>query len=302
MLSTATVRPEVPLSPTFAGRLIPQSPVAAEDRPKIGCCCHRPRVNVAPSLDEGIRYSMEQPAIVQVKRLGGSVKSERFGSKSYVTEVDLVVRDRRDGHQIEKTTFTDDALRQIARFQHLKVLALAGGHITDGGLKRIAALKELEGLVLRDARLVSPEGMAELVKLPHLRRLELTNAPIGDAGFARLAAMQTLEELSVEGSQLSVESLDVAARLPKLKSLSLDLGNHGIGRESLLSLHALRNLKRLSLRCSEISDEALLEMKSLKNLRLLSLGDSRVSQRALASLRRSLPHLAIKTAQQTLGA
>jgi hypothetical protein len=64
----------------------------------------------------------------------------------------------------------------------------------------------------------------------------------------------------------------------------------------------LPNLKRLSLRCSEIADDALLEIKSLANLRWLSLGHSRVSDEALATLRRLLPDLAVQTAQQTLRA
>jgi beta-lactamase regulating signal transducer with metallopeptidase domain len=304
LLSTATVRPDVSASSNFVGRLVSQSLVKSGKGPsKISCCCHRPSAVAAiPSPEDRIQYSIEQPAITKVERLGGSVKRGWVGSQPIVTEVNMVFHYTVDGRRVEHTIFTEEALPHISNFHHLKMLSLAGGQITNGGLRRVAALKELEGLSLRDARMVSCAGLAELTKLPQLRRLELTNAPICGAALAQLAALQSLEELSVEGSNLPVQSFEVVARMPNLTSLSLDLGEHVIGREAVLSLHALPNLKRLSLHCSEISDQAVLEIKSLTNLRLLSLGDSRVSWQALASLRQLLPDLAVKTARHTLRA
>jgi len=303
LLSTATVRPDVSASSNFVGRPVAESLVTSLKGPsKISCCCHRPSAGAIPTPEDRIQYSIEQPAIAQVERLGGSAKRGWVGSQPTVTEVNMVFHYTVDGHRVENTIFTEEALPHISNFRHLKMLSLAGGQITDGGLRRVAALKELEGLSLRDARLVSCAGLAELPKLPQLRRLELTNAPICDAAVAELAALQSLEELSVEGSSLSVQSLEVVARMPNLRILSLDLGDHIIGRDAVLCLHSLPNLKRLTLHCSEISDQAVLEIKSLTNLRLLSLGDSRVSWQALASLRQLLPDLAVKTARHTLRA
>jgi hypothetical protein len=303
LLSTATVRPDVSLSSNFVGRLASQFPVKTGKSPlKLTCGCHSPSPSATPRPEEGIRYAIEQPAIAQIERLGGSVKRGWVGTQSTVTEVNMVFHYTVDAHRVENRIFTEEALPHISNLRHLKMLSLAGGQISDGGLRRVVALKELEGLSLRDARFVSCSGLAELTKLPQLRRLELTNAPICDDALPRLAALRALEELSVEGSNLSVKSLEVAARMPNLRSLSLDLGNHVVEREAVLSLHALPNLKRLSLHCSEISDEAVLEIKSLTNLRLLSLGDSRVSWQALTSLRQLLPDLAVTTARQTLRA
>jgi beta-lactamase regulating signal transducer with metallopeptidase domain len=301
LLSTATVRPDVSASSNFVGQQVSQSLVMSVKGPSnISCRCHCPSASTIPS--PGNQYSVEQPAIAQVERLGGSVKRGRVGMQPTVTEVNMVFHYTIDGHRIENTIFTEEALPHISNFRHLKMLSLAGGQITDGGLRRVAALKELEGVSLRDAQLVSCAGLVELTKLPQLRRLELTNAPICDAALPQLAALQSLEELSVEGSHLPVITFEVVARMPNLKSLSLDLGDHVIGREAVLSLRGLPNLRRLSLHCSEISDQAVLEIKALTNLRLLSLGDSRVSWQALASLRLALPDLAVKTARHTLRA
>jgi beta-lactamase regulating signal transducer with metallopeptidase domain len=284
LLSTATLRPDVSASSNFVGRPVSQSLVKSGKGPsKISCCCRRPSAGATiPSPEEPIPYSIEQPAITKVERLGGSVKMGWVGSQPVVTEVDMVFHYTVDGRRVEHTIFTEEALPHISKFHHLKVLSLAGGQITNSGLRRVAALRELEGLSLRDARMISCAGLAELTRLPLLRRLELTNAPICGAALAQLAALHSLEELSVEGSNLPVQSLEVVARMPNLRSLSLDLGDHVIGREAVSSLRALPNLKRLNLRCSEISDQAVLEIKSLTNLRLLSLGDSRVSWQALA--------------------
>ena len=297
LLSTATMRPDVPRESNFVASTTPPRTIAA--KPKVSPRC-RGACTPAPETQECVCYSMEQPTITQINRLGGSVKKEPIGCRSFVTEVNMVFHYTEDGRRVDNTMFSADSLPHIAKFRHLKALSLAGGQITDAGLERLASLKELEELVLRDARGVSCSGVAELVKLPQLRRLELTGAPIGDAAFAELASLQALEELSVQGSNLSVQAVDIASRMPNLKSLSLELPNRIVGREVLTSLRALPNLKRLSLRCSKISNDAILELGALKQLRYLSLGDSRVSASALALLRRSLPNLSMQTNQQTL--
>ena len=296
LLSTATIRPDVRPSSSFGAGLIARTFAPA---PRCSSCCRGPSA-IAPSPEERVCYSMEQPAVAQIQRLGGSVKRQPIGGRSFVTEVNMVFHYTEDGYRVENTIFSEGALQHLAKLTHLRVLALADGQITNNGLQQLAASNELESLSLWDARYLSCPGVAQLAKLPRLRRLELTKAPIGDSSFARLAAVPNLEELSVEGSNLTEASLETAARMSHLRSLSLDLGARAIGREALSHLQALTNLRRLTLHCSEISDEALVEINALTNLRLLSLGDSRVSRHALAALRRSLPDLVVQTAQQTL--
>ena len=293
LLSTATVRPQAPsLFDIVASWTTPSSPATCHDS-----CCDRP-CSASPA-NPANRYLREQSVIAEVLRLGGSIKTVRTWTGSVVSEVDLSLQETR-GDRVEDEALIKEGLPDLAAFGHLKVLTLAGGQVTDCGLRKISALKELESVTLKDARLLRCAGVAELAKLPRMRRLELRNGRFGNAALGRLGAMPSLEELAVEGSNLSQEVVEFAARLPNLQSLSLDLPKSPIGRKAVLSLHALPKLKRLSLHCSEIADDALLALSSLTKLRSLSLGDSHVSPHALAVLRRSLPGLAVQTARQTV--
>jgi beta-lactamase regulating signal transducer with metallopeptidase domain len=288
MLSTATIRPDAP-------RSSPAMPCATARRAASPECC-RFREVVDPIHEaDRTQHAFEQPAITEVERLGGSVKSEWHGPISFVTAVNMVFHFTEDGRRVENKLSSDEALRDIARFCHLKMLTLAGRQITDLGLQQMSTLHELNYLILRDARWVSPAGLAQVAKMTQLRRLELTNAPFGDGPFAHLTALQSLEELTVEGSPLSQESLAVAARLPNLRSLSLDLPNRTIGREALTGLRPMEHLTRLSLHCAAISDDAVSELAAFKHLRWLSLGDSHINPGAVAELSRSLPQLSVQS-------
>jgi beta-lactamase regulating signal transducer with metallopeptidase domain len=290
LLSTATVCPQAPSLSDIVASWRAQPEASAS-------CCHG-SCSAKPAAGD-TPYLREQPAIAQVRRLGGSIKSEKVGGQSFVTEVNMLFHETQCGRRVENKKFAPEVLPHIAKFGHLKVLVLAGRQVTNCGLWKISRLNELESLTLRDARLLTGAGVAELGKLPRLRRLEITNAGFTNAEFQRLGAMRTLEELSVEGSNLTQEAVAVAAGMPNLRSLSVGLPNTLIGREVLSSLHSVPKLERLALRCSEIPDDALMVLRSLTSLRSLSLGDSRVSPRALADLRRSLPDLAVQTVRQT---
>jgi beta-lactamase regulating signal transducer with metallopeptidase domain len=293
LLSTATVCPESPRwSDIFA------SLTSQPESNRNATCCHH-RCSAAPATPP-TPYFREQPAMAQILRLGGSIKSGRIGNLSFVTEVNMLFHETKDGQRVANKTIAEAPLPDLATFSHLRVLSLAGSQVTDSGLRKLSTLTELESLTLRDAHHLTEAGIAELARLPQLRRLELTNAHFEDVALDRLAGMRTLEELSVEGRNLSDETIEIAARMPNLRSLSLDLPNSQVDREAVISLHALPKLACLNLRCLEIPDDALFAVKSLASLRSLSLGDSRVSRRALARLRRSLPDLAVQTSRQTV--
>ncbi len=255
---------------------------------------------VVPVSVEHVRYSLEKPAIAEVRQLGGLVKLERHGYLPFVTEVNLVSHFTEDGHRFENQRLTDEALPHISKFHHLRSLTLAGGQVTEDALRRISQLTELRSVSLRDARLASPASLALLAKLPRLRRLELTNTCLDNATLARLAKLPSLEEISIAGSDLTEDSLAIAGRMLNLRSLSLELPHQLLTREDLFGLRSLQDLRRLSLRCAEFTDAAVGEIRELKSLRLLSLGDSRVSLDAVTSLCRRTPSLAVQTAQQTL--
>jgi len=304
-LSTATVRPAAPalMSASRTGSLPTPSAIEAGATAPVHV--------TTPSSDEAAdlrkQWELEQPAVAAIRRLGGVVRTERFGNYRtepignyrLVTEVNMVYGFTEDGRRVENTQFTDEALSHIAKLRNLKVLALAGPQVTDPSLRAIADLNRLERICLWDAQALSDLGMANIASLPRLKSLELTNAHISDASIERLSRIPTLQELSVQGSELSDKCIAMAARIPHLKKLLLDLGDRPVQGAALAELAHLPALEQLGVQSSALSDEALEGLYDLKNLRVLFLGDCRTTEDGLAGLRESLPNLYIVTAKQT---
>ncbi len=295
VLSTASVGPDVPRPSEYLARLFQATP------PATTCPVCRGVIAAIPFSVEHGRYSNEQPAIPEVRRLGGLLKVTQIGYLPFVTDVNMVSYFTEDGHRFENPRLTDEVLPHLSKFPHLKSLTLAGGQVTDEALRRISQLSELRTISLQDARLASPGSFALLAKLPCLRTLELTNTRLDDSTLTQLTSLPMLEELSITGrSLLTEQSLAIAGRMVQLRSLSIELPHRLLTREDLVGLRSLQGLKRLTLRCAEFSDAALAEIQPLRNLRLLALGDSRVSLEAVTALCRRAPFLAVQTAQQTL--
>ena len=61
------------------------------------------------------------------------------------------------------TKITDEGLKELAKFQKLKMLGLAQSKITDAGLKEVAKLQKLEMLNLNGTK-VTKEGVTVLKK------------------------------------------------------------------------------------------------------------------------------------------
>lgn len=308
LLSTATVRPA-------ASPVMPATATSQATEPKSGTAVASISASqlesaiahaVAPqSASDGDpeelqrQWELEQPAITEIRRLGGHVKTEPFGPVRLVTEVNMVYGFDENGVRIENTNFTDECLPYIAKFRNLKVLALAGQQVTDLGMHQLSALSRLERLCLWDAQLLTRYGAAELAGLQQLKHLEMSNAPIGDVAIEHLSHVNTLEELSVQGGTLSDRAIEYAARLPKLKSLMLDFGDKPVAPEAVAPLAHAPALKQLSLQSSALSDQVLFALKALEHLRYLFLGEGRTTDEGLKALRESLPKLHVITPERT---
>ena len=74
-------------------------------------------------------------------------------------------------------------------------LDLAATDLTDAGLKPLAELRQLETLILRDARFTD-KGLAWLSGLPGLKRLDIIRTRISNEAAAHLAKITSLRASS----------------------------------------------------------------------------------------------------------
>jgi hypothetical protein len=140
------------------------------------------------------------------------------------------------------------------------------GSFGDAGLRRLRGLDGLFGLDIHDSRLpvtaagvdalidlpnlawlaidAKEDWMAAIARLPALRFLLAQDTTAGDDGFAALSASRTIEYIwGRESSNLGARGFLALAGMPRLRALSVGLGN--VGDAALASLREFPALREL---------------------------------------------------------
>lgn len=154
--------------------------------------------------------------------------------------------------------FNDQALEQLAEFQDLERLNLAGMDVNERGYS--------VSLSITDA------GVAHLASLSKLRWLSLGKCNgVTGATLASLRSIPMLEHLDLSSTGITSEAIATLPQLPSLRELSLKFCMDFHGR-SLADLAKIPGLRRLELSyCPTISAKDALHLAKLTELRYLDL-------------------------------
>ncbi len=174
----------------------------------------------------------------------------------------------------------DKDMANVKRLTSLTELTLARTQVSDAGLAHLKDLKNLRRLVL-DGCTIGDQGLAHLNELPDLTELTLARTQVSDAGLAHLKDLKTLRRLVLDGCTIRGQGLAHLKELPELADL-------GAGR-----LAELKQLQKLSLAGSGVSDKALPPLGDLTNLRELDLTGTKVTASGIAKLKEALPNCKI---------
>lgn len=198
----------------------------------------------------------------------------------------------------------DKTLTQIPLMKSLRELTIHSEGcsrviVTDAGLRQMNKLESLESLTVEYMFSGSSgEVSALLAKLPKLRRLELPPASGETSWLEALPALKQLRVLAIR--TVPPESKDYAAWSPKAVGRQLEkleqleeLSIAGDITDKLLdSIAQLKNLKRLTLWGSDLSDEGLMKLAALKKLQALDLSSTPgYTDKGLSALMQALPDL-----------
>lgn len=147
-----------------------------------------------------------------------------------------------------KRSFLDEDAAFLRQFApHLKIVHLkADSSFSDAGIAHISELHEIRSLRIKDTSLITSNALASLLMLPHL------------------------EELEINSTHFTLDSLDLLARFPSLKRLSLTGGGH-FSIEAFRKLGQLNQLEHLELVDFNVDNQALELLAPLPNLGSLSL-------------------------------
>src|SRR5262249_25083982 len=125
---------------------------------------------------------------------------------------------------------TDDGLKTIAGIAQLQGIVVRGEEVTDAGVKELTRCKNLDNVVLVSAEKVTDAGIKELAALPKLQVLYLMVMKLDGSAFEAFAGSKTLESLTLDMvNGFTNEGAKHLAKLPNLKELKVK----SLGKTSL---------------------------------------------------------------------
>lgn len=195
-------------------------------------------------------------------------------------------------------SITGEGISALKSWKQLKRLNLAGTKISDSALQQISQLNSLEELNIGGV-LVTDAGLEALTSLAHLRELTLGGNKLTDAGLEPLRQLPGLTYLDLGGVQredsgiwmvsFSQSGLEAIATLKDLCRLRL----HGtlMTDRGLQTIKGLAHLEMLDLHdCLRISDDAVTTLATMRTLRLVDLSGTKVTAAGVEKLRRANPN------------
>ncbi len=233
----------------------------------------------APASVEAFDQVVATPTLKVLRLIGSQVPEERLGRLTQLSRLtELVLQD---------APVTDHLLAQLADRLPLTRLTLRNAPlVTDDGLTSLAKLKTLTRLALIDSQ-IEGTALQALARLPRLTSLDLRQCPnVGADDLLALADAPRLSELKLGGYQVDTQVLAAVAKLPRLKSLTVeDASVDGAGLRALAHSQAAARLEALSFaRCSSLDDDALTALSEFPNLRQLVLKDLPVTGTFLSQM------------------
>ena len=106
---------------------------------------------------------------------------------------------------LNRTKISDASAPTLARIRSLEALYLVETQVTGAAAKQLAKIKSLKILDL--SRTEFDSGFEAVARLPHLEWLLLREAELGECDLTPLVGSPSLRQLSLEGAQLTTESL-----------------------------------------------------------------------------------------------
>ncbi len=176
----------------------------------------------------------------------------------------------------------DEDLRTLSKLRSLTSLTIGRAQITDEGFAQLESLANLEVLHVTQTG-VTDQAWQTIGKFKSLKTLNVSEKNISDAGFVTFKDLPDLENLSFGMIRaVSNENLPHLATLAKLKTLSF-AWNTRFGGNVAAELGKLKQLTRLDLSTTNISDEDMRHFRSMALLSDLTLPNS-ITDEGLAQL------------------
>ncbi len=210
---------------------------------------------------------------------------------------------------------TDADLEWISQMSSLEDLRLSHCELTDQGIEKLTALKNLDSFSLSNTK-ATPACLKTLAKFPSLKHLRLRFEGDDHLGLRwpgkawnDIANLVQLESLSIEGLLLSDQHWPALCKLKNLQRLemernhlvltgsffdaiqrldrlnSLELGEVDVQNSDLEKLTRLKNLEYLNYMRGSLDDRGLSILARLPSLRILQLTSDKITDEGIAKFK-----------------
>lgn len=206
----------------------------------------------------------------------------------------------------------DTTVRHIAGMKKLESLDADGAQLSDKGIAKLAALKNLTSASFFHLSFrmkgFTGSGFSAWKDIPKLERLTVAGMTMGDKGFAAIAEIKGLKELRAWHTYRTEASNKEIAKLPNLTALRLGQRlPRGKGRplsisdQSIPTLAGIKSLQRLEIGETHFTLKALEQLKKLPDLKRLKIYNTQFKERDIVDLRKRLPNTQVDFEPQTPG-
>ena len=194
----------------------------------------------------------------------------------------------------------DATVVPLTELKELEFLGTDGAQFTDEGLKQLAKFKNLKSASFFHTSFgmkgFKGTGFGHLKDCPKLERLTVAGISMSDEGFAAIATITQLRDFSTWHTYQTEAGNAELAKLPNLKVLKLGqrLPRTGVKEPSLSdasipTLAKMASLETLKIGEARFTVEALKQLKALPKLKLLNIYESEITSGDIEQLRKELP-------------
>ena len=178
----------------------------------------------------------------------------------------------------------------------LERLHLRRTFISNEGLAKLSALKNLKTLMIRDT-LVDNDGAVYLAQFPELEVLDLRENVIGDPAAEHIRKLEKLEELGLKVTKMTSAGVRQLAGMPNLKSLLLG-GCSAVDDGAGDALVSFPRIELLDLQGTAVTDTfvdlLISQLPRLTHLQRVELANTGASAAAIERLRTANGKLAVE--------
>jgi len=201
-----------------------------------------------------------------------------------------------DQMSLAKLPIQNKDLNNLTHFTKLVRLDLNDSDITDGGIKFLLTLHDLQYLNLSHT-LISAKNIGILQALPHLQNLDLNHVDLSGTDLAGLPALKDLRYVHFSNCCLTDAAVTNVAKLSMLENVSLP-GNLNVSGASFRKMAACKHLVKLDVSGTKVTAKDLEALKGL-NLNCIELRQEQGDVNTRARLHALFPRAVLMIKSET---